>query len=139
MKNVAKAIWIGLVILCILLAAAGVVISVRKLSPYYSYPKTEATILKVENYQVRSEGSETRYKSQIQLEYTVNGQKIQSWAHFNRDTTLSEGTTITIAYDPDNPSRCYAKNGGLNPTTLAALVIVLICIGGMFRKALRRR
>lgn len=90
MKHVAaKAIWIGLVIIFILLGVAAVIIGMRmKASPYDSYPKAEARILKVENYQRRSDGSDTKYGSTLQVEYTVNGKQVQAWVTFDRDTSL---------------------------------------------------
>ena len=134
MKHVAtKAIWIGLVIIFILLGAVVVIIGMRmKASPYNSYPKTEARILKVENYQRRSDGSDTKYGSTLQVEYTVNGKQVQAWVTFDRDTSLQVGETLTVAYNPDHPSDCHAMNGKPDITRILALIagialVIWIC------------
>ncbi|MGP1377159.1 MAG: DUF3592 domain-containing protein [Bulleidia sp.] len=90
-------------------SAAAVFLSVKKIFPYYTYPKTEARVVSVENYQLRSDISDTfEYESRICLSYTVDGQPIQGWLTLNGDSTIQENEAVSIAYNPDNPSDCYA-------------------------------
>ena len=58
---IAKIIWSGIIIACILLAVFGFVINVREIAPYFSYPKAEALVLKVHNYQKSSRGQDIEY------------------------------------------------------------------------------
>ena len=137
-RFIAKGIWIGIVIisiLLILLGLFGAIINIREIAPYYSYPKTEARVLDVHNYQKSSQGQDIEYGSRIQLEYTVQGKQVISWRENNRDSILEAGDIITIAYNPDNPTDCNIME---KPDTMIiiALIPTIIFIALMSKKAL---
>ena len=77
-KFIAKSIWVGIVIISIILILLGFIVKIREIAPYYSYPKTEARVLEVHNYQKTSRGQDIEYGSRIRLEYTVQGKQVIS-------------------------------------------------------------
>ena len=60
-KFIAKLIWIGIVIISLILILLGFIINIQEIAPYYSYPKTEAKVLEVHNYQKSSRGQDIEY------------------------------------------------------------------------------
>ncbi len=60
-KFIAKLIWIGIVIISIILILLWFIINIQEIAPYYSYPKTEAKVLEVHNYQKSSWGQDIEY------------------------------------------------------------------------------
>ena len=136
---IAKIIWIGIIIACILAAVLAVVINVQEIAPYFSYPKTEAKVLKVNNYQKRSETLEMKYGSSVSIEYTVQGKQVRSWLEYpDRDSILEAGDIITIAYNPDNPTDCR----DISPpdiTKIIAFCVTVIFIAYICKKTLAPR
>lgn len=134
-KFIAKSIWIGIVIISIILILLGFIVNIREIAPYYSYPKAEARVLEVHNYQKSIQGQDIEYGSRIQIEYTVQGKQVISWRENNRDTILEAGDIITIAYNPDNPTDCNIME---KPDTMIiiALIPTIIFIALMSKKAL---
>lgn len=135
-KNTAKTMWVVMVIIFILLVGLGIfsaVIKASKISTYYSYPRTKAHVLEVQNYQKRREGQDIEYGSTIHVEYTVLGDKVDKWLNYNVDSTLKAGDIITIAYNPDNTTDCYEiKN--LDITRVSALAAALIFIAWICKR-----
>ena len=134
-KFMAKSIWIGIVIISIILILLGFIVNIRQIAPYYSYPKTEARVLDVHNYQKSSQGQDIEYGSRIWLEYTVQGKQVISWRENNRDSILEAGDIITIAYNPDNPTDCKIMEKP-NTMTIIALIPTIIFIALMCKKTL---
>ena len=134
-KFIAKLIWIGIVIISIILILLGFIINIQEIAPYYSYPKTEAKVLEVHNYQKSSRGQDIEYGSRIQIEYTVQGKQVISWRENNRDSILEAGDIITIAYNPDNPTDCKIMEKP-NTMTIIALIPTIIFIIWMCKKTL---
>ena len=134
-KFMAKSIWIGIVIISIILILLGFIVNIREIAPYYSYPKTEARVLDVHNYQKSSQGQDIEYGSRIRLEYTVQGKQVISWRENNRDSILEAGDIITIAYNPDNPTDCKIMEKP-NTMTIIALIPTIIFIALMCKKTL---
>lgn len=140
MKNfAAKLIGIIIVVVFILLGASALLLAFGKTLPYYSYPKTEARVVKVRNYQRRSDGEDIEYGSELYLEYTVNGEKVKGLLTYKTDTLIEEGEMITIAYNPDNPADCRAMNEKIDVARFIALFAVLAFIGWLCRTILAPR
>lgn len=123
---------------CIALVALAVFKFLGKTLPYQSYPRTEARIVKVETRAVDPRADPVKYESSVQLEYTVDGQSVQGRYTFSRDTNLKEGDTVSVAYNPDNPSDC-AVMGGPDPMTLLAFGAAVTFIGLMCWSTFRRK
>lgn len=122
-KQIGKLLNILFFLILIAIAASAILLSVKKIFPYYTYPKTEARIVTVENYKLRDDKSDTtEYESRICLSYTVAGQPVQGWLSFHGDSTAHEGETITIAYNPDNPSDCYAVRPFIDIFKILAII-----------------
>jgi len=123
---------------CIALVALAVFKFLGKTLPYQSYPRTEARIVKVETRTVDPRADPVKYESSVQLEYTVDGQSVQGRYTFSSDTNLKEGDTVSVAYNPDNPSDC-AVMGGPDPMTLLAFGAAVTFIGLMCWSTFRRK
>lgn len=123
---------------CIALVALGVFKFLGKTLPYQSYPRTEARIVKVETRAVHPGADPVEYESSVQLEYTVDGQSVRGHYTFSRDTNLKEGDTVSVAYNPDNPSDC-AVMGGPDPMTLLAFGVAVAVIASMCWSTFRRK
>ena len=78
------------------------------------------------------------YESSVQLEYTVDGKSVRAWYDFGTKTSLSEGDTVSVAYNPDNPSDCMVMGGGPDPVTLLAFGVAVVFIACMFWTTFRR-
>lgn len=133
-KNIAKAVWVMIVIISIILIVFAVFMNIFKMSAYYSYPRAEANVLEVRNYERRSDGQDTKYGSSVHVEYSVLGEKVNSWMTYDRYSTLERGDIITVAYNPDNPSYCREINEKIDITQLSALVATIIFIAWMCKK-----
>lgn len=123
---------------CIALVALAVFKFLGKTLPYQSYPRTEARIVKVETRAVDPRADPVKYESSVQLEYTVDGQSVRGHYTFSSDTNLKEGDTVSVAYNPDNPSDC-AVMGGPDPMTLLAFGAAVTFIGLMCWSTFRRK
>lgn len=134
-KFMAKSIWIGIVIISIILILLGFIVNIREIAPYYSYPKTEARVLDVHNYQKSSQEQDIEYGSRIRLEYIVQGKLVISWRENNRDSILEAGDIITIAYNPDNPTDFKIMEKP-DTMTIIALIPTIIFIALMCKKTL---
>lgn len=131
-KYIAKLLWIGIVIISILLVLLAVGKHIYIVAQYYSFPKTQARVLSVHNYQRRSETQEMKYGSRIHLQYTVNGKQIQGWLEYKTDSIIEVGEIITIAYNPDNPTQCkYMK---FDIIKIMAFVAAVLYVAWMCRK-----
>ena len=134
-KFIAKLIWIGIVIISIILILLGFIINIQEIAPYYSYPKTEARVLDVHNYQKSSQEQDIEYGSRIRLEYIVQGKLVISWRENNRDSILEAGDIITIAYNPDKPTDFKIMEKP-DTMTIIALIPTIIFIALMCKKTL---
>lgn len=123
---------------CIAIVAFAVFGTIGKVQLYQSYPRTEARIVKVETRAVHPGADPVEYESSVQLEYTVDGQSVRGWDTFSRDTNLKEGDTVSVAYNPDNPSDCMVM-GGPDPMTLLAFGAAVTFIGLMCWSTFRRK
>lgn len=123
---------------CIAMVALGVFKFLGTTLLYQSYPRTEARIVKVETWAVHLGADPVEYKSSVQLEYTVDGQSVRGWYTFSSDTNLKEGDTVSVAYNPDNPSDC-AVMGGPNPMTLLAFGVAVAVIASACWSTFRRK
>ena len=123
---------------CIAMVALGAFKFLGKTLPYQSYPRTEARIVKVETRAVDPGADPVKYESSVQLEYTVDGQSVQGRYTFSSDTNLREGDTVSVAYNPDNPSDC-AVMGGPDPMTLLAFGAAVAVIVSMCWSTFRRK
>ena len=140
MKNsAANVIGIVIVVIFILLGASALFISLGKVLPYYSSPSTEARVVKVRNYERRSEGADIEYGSEIYIEYTVNGETVKGTLSYETDSIIKEGEMITIAYNPENPKDCRTMNEKIDIVRFIALFAVLAFIGWMCRTILTPR
>ena len=122
---------------CIAIVAFAVFGTIGKVQLYQSYPRTEARIVKVETRAVHLGADPMEYESSVQLEYTVDGKSVRAWYNFGTETSLSEGDTVSVAYNPDNPSDC-AVMGGPDPMTLLAFGAAVAVIACMFWTTFRR-
>lgn len=135
-KEFSKLLWKLIVIIFIIILLSAPILFITKILQYYSYPKTEAKILSVYNYQ-RSNNNykqEIEYGSRIKLEYIVNGKKVNGWLEYNIDSIRKEGETIEIAYNPDNPSQCRMVNEKGDVLMVVLLIGVIIYILWIFKK-----
>ena len=123
---------------CIAMVALGVFKFLGTTLLYQSYPRTEARIVKVETWAVHLGADPVEYKSSVQLEYTVDGQSVRGWYTFSSDTNLKEGDTVSVAYNPDNPSDC-AVMGGPDPMTLLAFGVAVAVIASACWSTFRRK
>lgn len=123
---------------CIALVVLAAFKFLGKTLPYQSYPRTEARIVKVETRTVDPRADPVKYESSVQLEYTVDGQSVQGRYTFSSDTNLKEGDTVSVAYNPDNPSDC-AVMGGPDPMTLLAFGAAVAVIASMCWSTFRRK
>ena len=123
---------------CIALVALGVFKFLGMTLPYQSYPRTEARIVKVETRAVHLGADPMEYESSVQLEYTVDGKSVRAWYNFGTETSLSEGDTVSVAYNPDNPSDC-AVMGGPDPMTLLAFGVAVAVIASACWSTFRRK
>ena len=140
MKNfAAKMIGIIIVVIFILLGASALLLALWKTLPYYSYPRTEARVVKVRNYQRRSDGEDIEYGSELYIEYTANGEKVKGLLTYGTKTLIKEGEMITIAYNPDNPTDCRAMNEKIDVFRFIMLFAVLVFIGWLCRTILAPR
>ena len=122
---------------CIAIVAFAVFGTIGKVQLYQSYPRTEARIVKVETWAVHPGADPVEYESSVQLEYTVDGQSVRGHYTFSRDTNLKEGDTVSVAYNPDNPSDC-AVMGGPDPMTLLAFGVAVAVIASACWSTFRR-
>lgn len=135
-KDFARLLWKLIVIICMMIVLSAPVLFIAKILPYYSYPKIEAKIVSVYNYQ-RSNNNykqEIEYGSRIKLEYIVNGKKVNGWLEYNKDSIRKEGETIEIAYNPDNPLQCRMVNEKGDILMVLLLIGVIIYILWIFKK-----
>ena len=109
-----------------------------KVQLYQSYPRTQGRVIKVETWAVHLGADPVEYKSSVQLEYTVDGQSVRGWYTFSSDTNLKEGDTVSVAYNPDNPSDC-AVMGGPDPMTLLAFGVAVAVIASACWSTFRRK
>ena len=123
---------------CIAIVAFAVFGAIGKVQLYQSYPRTEARIVKVETRAVHPGADPMEYESSVQLEYTVDGKSVRAWYNFGTETSLSEGDTVSVAYNPDNPSDC-AVMGGPDPMTLLAFGVAVAVIASAWRSTFRRK
>lgn len=123
---------------CIAIVAFAVFGTIGKVQLYQSYPRTEARIVKVETRTVHPGADPVEYESSVQLEYTVDGKSVRAWYNFGTETSLSEGDTVSVAYNPDNPSDC-AVMGGPDPMTLLAFGVAVAVIASACRSTFRRK
>lgn len=135
-KEFSKLLWKLIVIIFILILLSAPILFIAKILPYYSYPKTEAKILSVYNYQ-RSNNNykqEIEYGSRIKLEYIVNGKKVNGWLEYNKESIRKEGETIEIAYNPDNLSQCRMVNEKGDILMVVLLIGLITYILWIFKK-----
>ena len=135
-KDFARLLWKLIVIICMMIVLSAPVLFIAKILPYYSYPKTEAKILSVYNYQ-RSNNNykqEIEYGSRIKLEYMVNGKEVNGWLEYNMTSIRKEGDIIRIAYNPENPSQCRMVNEKGDILMVVLLIGVIIYILWIFKK-----
>ena len=123
---------------CIAIVAFAVFGTIGKVQLYQSYPRTEARIVKVETRTVHLGADPVEYESSVQLEYTVDGKSVRAWYNFGTETNLKEGDTVSVAYNPDNPSDC-AVMGGPDPMTLLAFGVAVAVVASMCRSTFRRK
>ena len=123
---------------CIAIVAFAVFGTIGKVQLYQSYPRTEARIVKVETRAVHLGADPMEYESSVQLEYTVDGKSVRAWYNFGTETNLKEGDTVSVAYNPDNPSDC-AVMGGPDPMTLLAFGVAVAVVASMCRSTFRRK
>ncbi len=123
---------------CIAIVAFAVFGTIGKVQLYQSYPRTEARIVKVETRAVHLGADPMEYESSVQLEYTVDGKSVRAWYNFGTETHLKEGDTVSVAYNPDNPSDC-AVMGGPDPMTLLAFGVAVAVVASMCRSTFRRK
>lgn len=109
-----------------------------KVQLYQSYPRTQGRVIKVETWAVHLGADPVEYKSSVQLEYTVDGKSVRAWYNFGTETNLKEGDTVSVAYNPDNPSDC-AVMGGPDPMTLLAFGVAVAVIASAWRSTFRRK
>ena len=135
-RNIAKLLWKLMVIIFILIGISAPVLFIAKILPYYSYPKTEAKILSVYNYQRSNNNYKQKieYGSRIKLEYMVNGKKVNGWLEYNMTSIRKEGDIIRIAYNPENPSQCRMVNEKGDILMVVLLIGVIIYILWIFKK-----
>ena len=123
---------------CIAIVAFAVFGTIGKVQLYQSYPRTEARIVKVETRAVHPGADPVEYESSVQLEYTVDGKSVRAWYNFGTETSLSEGDTVSVAYNPDNPSDCMVM-GGPDPMTLLAFGVAVAVIASACWSTFRRK
>ena len=123
---------------CIAIVAFAVFGTIGKVQLYQSYPRTEARIVKVETRTVHLGADPVEYESSVQLEYTVDGKSVRAWYNFGTETNLKEGDTVSVAYNPDNPSDC-AVMGGPDPMTVLAFGVAVAVIASAWRSTFRRK
>lgn len=109
-----------------------------KVQLYQSYPRTQGRVIKVKTWAVHLGADPMEYESSVQLEYTVDGKSVRAWYDFGTETSLSEGDTVSVAYNPDNPSDCMVMGGGPDPVTLLAFGVAVVFIACMFWTTFRR-
>ena len=123
---------------CIAIVAFAVFGTIGKVQLYQSYPRTQGRVIKVETWAVHLGADPMEYESSVQLEYTVDGKSVRAWYNFGTETSLSEGDTVSVAYNPDNPSDC-AVMGGPDPMTLLAFGVAVAVIASAWRSTFRRK
>ena len=123
---------------CIAIVAFAVFGTIGKVQLYQSYPRTQGRVIKVETWAVHLGADPVEYKSSVQLEYTVDGKSVRAWYNFGTETSLSEGDTVSVAYNPDNPSDCMVM-GGPDPMTLLAFGVAVAVIASAWRSTFRRK
>ena len=123
---------------CIAIVAFAVFGTIGKVQLYQSYPRTQGRVIKVETRAVHLGADPVEYESSVQLEYTVDGKSVRAWYNFGTETSLSEGDTVSVAYNPDNPSDCMVM-GGPDPMTLLAFGVAVAVIASAWRSTFRRK
>lgn len=123
---------------CIAIVAFAVFGTIGKVQLYQSYPRTQGRVIKVETRAVHLGADPVEYESSVQLEYTVDGKSVRAWYNFGTETSLSEGDTVSVAYNPDNPSDCMVM-GGPDPMTLLAFGVAVAVIASACRSTFRRK
>lgn len=123
---------------CIAIVAFAVFGTIGKVQPYQSYPRTQGRVIKVETWAVHLGADPMEYESSVQLEYTVDGKSVRAWYNFGTETSLSEGDTVSVAYNPDNPSDCMVM-GGPDPMTLLAFGVAVAVIASACWSTFRRK
>ena len=123
---------------CIAIVAFAVFGTIGKVQLYQSYPRTQGRIIKVETRAVHLGADPMEYESSVQLEYTVDGKSVRAWYNFGTETSLSEGDTVSVAYNPDNPSDCMVM-GGPDPMTLLAFGVAVAVIASACWSTFRRK
>ena len=123
---------------CIAIVAFAVFGTIGKVQLYQSYPRTQGRVIKVETRAVHLGADPMEYESRVQLEYTVDGKSVRAWYNFGTETSLSEGDTVSVAYNPDNPSDCMVM-GGPDPMTLLAFGVAVAVIASAWRSTFRRK
>ena len=123
---------------CIAIVAFAVFGTIGKVQLYQSYPRTQGRVIKVETWAVHLGADPVEYKSSVQLEYTVDGKSVRAWYNFGTETNLKEGDTVSVAYNPDNPSDCMVM-GGPDPMTLLAFGVAVAVIASACWSTFRRK
>ena len=123
---------------CIAIVAFAVFGTIGKVQLYQSYPRTQGRVIKVETRAVHLGADPVEYESSVQLEYTVDGKSVRAWYNFGTETSLSEGDTVSVAYNPDNPSDCMVM-GGPDPMTLLAFGVAVAVIASACWSTFRRK
>ena len=123
---------------CIAIVAFAVFGTIGKVQLYQSYPRTQGRVIKVETWAVHLGADPMEYESSVQLEYTVDGKSVRAWYDFGTETSLSEGDTVSVAYNPDNPSDCMVM-GGPDPMTLLAFGVAVAVIASACWSTFRRK
>lgn len=123
---------------CIAIVAFAVFGTIGKVQLYQSYPRTQGRVIKVETWAVHLGADPMEYESSVQLEYTVDGKSVRAWYNFGTETSLSEGDTVSVAYNPDNPSDCMVM-GGPDPMTLLAFGVAVAVIASACWSTFRRK
>lgn len=129
---------VGCLSVCIAIVAFAVFGTIGKVQLYQSYPRTQGRVIKVETWAVHLGADPMEYESSVQLEYTVDGKSVRAWYNFGTETSLSEGDTVSVAYNPDNPSDCMVM-GGPDPMTLLAFGVAVAVIASMCWSTFRRK
>lgn len=111
-------------LVAILFITVGVVLKVNSDSFMAIAEKTTGTITEIEVYYTKDSDGDRVRRHRVYVEYIVDGERYENRLD-SYNSTMREGGSVTVYYDPDNPTRI--SSGGSSVSTF-----IMIGLGGIF-------
>ncbi len=116
---------LGFIVIGLILAGISVFVLTR---PKVDYRTCEGTIVKIEE---RDEyvGDELTREYKVFIDYEADGKEYKEVEYGAYDSSMDEGDTVTVYYDPADPSRIQPEGFEKVPYVVLAAGIVSVAAG----------